>query len=324
MKKVYVIVLALIICGCKPQRPQEILSPSKMEDILVDYHLAQGMTETANKSKEKLRYEYIQAVFHKHRITEATFDSSMIYYSINAEHFAEIYNNVTRRIEAQATLVGVDAQATKNLYSNLSDQGDTANIWTDRTHQTLKRELMSNMYKFNMHADSTFKKGDSFLWRFDAQFKTEGNINEAIAIFLVRYSNDSVASKHEFIRDNGLVELRAPSHNVDTLNIKNISGFLYMPLPTKKQETQFATLFIEEMSLIRFHKKKIEIQQSDSLENDTIEKDSLFKVETDSDTVKHIRLTPAQLRENQTHEQKVNIVKEKPIKLQRAPIRRTK
>ena len=35
-----------VLMGCKPKRPKGILSESKMENVMVDYHLAQGMAET--------------------------------------------------------------------------------------------------------------------------------------------------------------------------------------------------------------------------------------------------------------------------------------
>jgi len=73
-----------------------------MTDVLVDFHLAQGMAEAQGDNSEVTRYKFIQAVFKKHRITEAVFDSSMIYYSGRAEEFTHIYDNVVTRVQAQA------------------------------------------------------------------------------------------------------------------------------------------------------------------------------------------------------------------------------
>ena len=87
------ICLALVcfsFMGCKPKRPNGILSEGKMEKVMVDYHLAQGMAEAANEGDlEATRYKYIQAVFKKHHITDAEFDSSLVYYFENSEKFLE-------------------------------------------------------------------------------------------------------------------------------------------------------------------------------------------------------------------------------------------
>lgn len=321
MKKICLILLATSIWACKPGKPTEVLSESKMEDILVDYHLAQGMTENLPNHKEQKRYEYIQAVFNKHHVTESAFDSSMIYYSIKAEALSEIYKRVTERIEAQATILGASMNTIQDRYANLSNQGDTANIWTDRTYYTLKREEMSNMYRFCIAADSSFKKGDSFLWRFNASFNTEGHQQDAYVIFMVRYENDSVASKDETLRSDGLVEMRLPANDVDTLDVKSVSGYIYLQLPQKNQPKKFSTLFLEDVGLIRFHNKAAKPLQVDSIPND-----STFNSITPSDSLtddaetlasEPARLSPTQLKEKQTHEQRVNIVKEKPIKFRK-------
>ena len=92
----------LLLMGCKPSRPAGIIGPGEMEDILVDYHLAQGMAESTSDSRESTNFRFIQAVFRKHGVTEAEFDSSMVYYSSDAKQLADIYNNVTARVDAEA------------------------------------------------------------------------------------------------------------------------------------------------------------------------------------------------------------------------------
>lgn len=112
MKNLYAILFVFVLLGCKPGKSAGILSESKMENILVDYHLAQGMAENSDMGLEQKRYEYIQTVFNKHGITEAAFDSSMVYYSINAEVLVQIYNKVAKRIEAQTALLGEGGHTT--------------------------------------------------------------------------------------------------------------------------------------------------------------------------------------------------------------------
>lgn len=316
MKKLWLILLALSAWACEPSKPDEILSESKMEDILVDYHLAQGMAESAEKGREQLRYEYIQAVFHKHKVTETAFDSSMIYYSIKAEALAKIYKKVTERIEAQATWMGANVNTVQNKYANLSNQGDTANIWTDRTYYTIQKEELNNLYRFTIMADSTFKKGDSFLWRFNSTYHSEVHNQEAYAIFVLRYENDSVATIQENVREDGITEMRLPSHNVDSLDIKSVSGYIFMQLPQKNQPKKFNTLFLDDMSLIRFHKKEIAKPKPEATVVDSVKTDTAAQAIQESAQAP-ARLSPSQLRDNQTHEQRVNIVKDKPLNIRK-------
>ncbi len=313
MKRVLGLSLAvLLLFGCKPSRPGGVLSESKMENVMVDYHLAQGMAEAAGADADVLRYKYIQAVFRKHHITEETFDSSLVYYSANAEKFVQIYQKVTKRVEAQATIMGVDAQATQDRYANLTALGDTANIWTDLKHHTLQINSLDNLYSFRMMADSSFHVGDRFLWRFNTFSKSEKLVYDAIAMFMVEYENDSIGCVNRQIRGGEQVELHyTPTDKLDSLGIKSVGGFVYLPQSKQEDKESFHILIMSNIGLIRFHHKP-EPVAIDSLLTDSLETDTVGDAEPKAAT--H-RLTPAEMRESQPREKKVNVVKEKPINI---------
>lgn len=302
----------MLLSGCKPSRPGGVLSESKMENVMVDYHLAQGMAEAAGADVDVLRYKYIQAVFRKHHITEETFDSSLIYYSANSEKFLQIYKKVTQRVEAQATIMGVDAQATQDRYANLTSQGDTANIWTDLKYHTLQINFLDNLYNFRMMADTSFHAGDRFLWRFNTFSRSEKLVYDAIALFMVEYENDSVGCISRQIRSGEQVELNyTPKAEFDSLGIKGVGGFVYLPSSIKEDKNSFHVLILSNIGLIRFHHNPlpaiVDSLATDSLETDTVG-DAMPKASTH-------RLTPAEMRESQPREKKVNVVKEKPINI---------
>ena len=56
-------IMLMALASCKPKRPAGVLSPSQMENLLVDYHLAQGMAEAESNGRntDELRYIYIHA-----------------------------------------------------------------------------------------------------------------------------------------------------------------------------------------------------------------------------------------------------------------------
>ena len=105
----WAVLLLLLLFSCAPSLPSSVLDEDEMTDVLVDFHLAQGMAEAQGDRPEVARYKYAQAVFRKHRITEAEFDSSMIYWSGRSEDFKHIYDNVVNRVRAQAERLGVEA-----------------------------------------------------------------------------------------------------------------------------------------------------------------------------------------------------------------------
>ena len=220
----------LLTLSCKPSKPKGVLSEGRMAAVLVDFHLAQGMAE-GQEPTEELRYAYTQAVFRKHRITEAEFDSSMIYYCEHAEDLNRIYDVVMRRIEANAVVMGVEAP-TETKYHELSADGDTANIWSGRKAVVLRPTTLDNLFTFSLQVDTTFHVGDSFMWSMEPLYVTQGSRTDAFVQLLVRYADGSCACQGQMVYGGGnKVEVRvAPRDAQDTLDIRSVSGFVYLPI----------------------------------------------------------------------------------------------
>ena len=300
----YLIFLALLLMACSPSRPRGILSKQKMTDVLVDFHLAQGMAEAQGDNSEVTRYRFIQAVFKKHRITEAVFDSSIIYYSGRAEEFTHIYDNVVTRVQAQAERMGLElSQANQDKFAKLTNEGDTANIWLGKDFACVAANPVQCLYSFTMKADSTFKMGDSFIWRFRTLFVGRSMNNEATALLNFYYDTDTVVCVTDLLRNNPKNELRhTPGRALDSLNLRSITGYIYLPLV--KDADPPKPLLVSEIQLIRMHKEEPIIKDT-SVVADNIVVDTLSKRKTE-------RLTPLQVRESQPRERKINVTKENP------------
>jgi hypothetical protein len=275
-----------------------------MTDVLVDFHLAQGMAEAQGDNSEVTRYKFIQAVFKKHRITEAVFDSSMIYYSGRAEEFTHIYDNVVTRVQAQAERMGLElSQANHDKFAKLTNEGDTANIWLGKDFACVAANPVQCLYSFTMKADSTFKMGDSFIWRFRTLFVGRSMNNEATALLNFYYDTDTVVCVTDLLRNNPKNELRhTPGRALDSLNLRSITGYIYLPLV--KDADPPKPLLVSEIQLIRMHKEEPIIKDT-SVVADSIVVDTLSKRKTE-------RLTPLQVRESQPRERKINVTKENP------------
>ena len=303
--------VSFVLMGCKPKRPSGILSESKMETVMVDYHLAQGMAEQAVGDVEAARYRYIQAVFKKHHITEAVFDSSLVYYFENSEKFNDIYKNVSQRVQAQAEKFGVDARATQNQYSHLTSQGDTANVWTDHDNACIIPNKLHNIYQFSLTADSTYKIGDSFIWHFHTQYITQGLDRETYAVLTLQYDNDSIVSVTQHVRGNNNFDVKfSPRAPLDTIPLRKINGFVFMPT-LQKGENGLMVLLLQDLSMIRMHPEPKDTIAVDSMLTDSLQADTLPAF-----TGK--RLSPLEIRDKQPHEKKITVVKEK----QSRPVRR--
>ena len=92
-------VLLCVVVGC---RPRGILSNREMRDVLYDLHRADGAIQVAgyNYSHDQEVAGYYKNVLDKHGITQAQFDSSLVWYTNNPQIFNKIYPKVLERLEA--------------------------------------------------------------------------------------------------------------------------------------------------------------------------------------------------------------------------------
>ena len=155
--------LATLI-ACKPSVPKEVIQPGDMEDILYDYHIAQALaTEERSDNMNFERTKYFLAVLEKHGVTQADFDSSMVYYYGHLDRLKDVYLEVNERLSDEAKILGASVGSI-GRYSQYSAFGDTANIWNNRTDLLLIPHPTMNRFDFTVKVDTSFYKGDSFMY----------------------------------------------------------------------------------------------------------------------------------------------------------------
>ena len=283
----YVILLVLMTVGCKPKVPSELVQPDDLEDILYEYHLAQSMARNEHTLDASYNQtKYFLAVLEKHHVSEAVFDSSLVYYYTHAERLKEIYANVYERLANDAKKLGASV-GDINRYSQYSETGDTANIWRDETAMLLIPHPTKNRFDFVIKADSTFKVGDSFMFQFVAEHIWQSGSKDAIVCIKTTYEKDSVLQSVNHVSMSGISQLRVPPNT--TLKIKELRGFIYLPQGEDNNEVR-RLMFINQIQLIRFHNKEIQVQH----ENDStaiVKTDSLPRVDitrgAKQDTLRH-------------------------------------
>ena len=103
-----------MLASCKPQVPSQYIQPDDMEDLIYDYHIAQGIAAQQMGNSDYNRRLAIELVLKEHGITQADFDSSLVYYYTRADRFQEIYKNVQSRLNAEAEKYGAAVNELQN------------------------------------------------------------------------------------------------------------------------------------------------------------------------------------------------------------------
>ena len=107
--------MSMIAC-----RPRDVLSNSKMRDVLYDLHRMDGAIQTAgyNYGHNQELAAYSQSVLDKHGITQAEFDSSLVWFTDNPQIFNKIYPKVIARLEKDLAVTKVLRDAEQAKKSN--------------------------------------------------------------------------------------------------------------------------------------------------------------------------------------------------------------
>lgn len=300
-----IVFMASVLCivSCKPGVPKEVIQPDDMEDILYDYYVSQGiasMPGPQSGSEDYKRDMYFNSVLNKYGVTRAEFDSSLVYYYTRADRFVEIYKSVQERMSEEALNLGATEGEVERFTAMQSLSGDTASIWEGMKSARLMPQAPYNKMQFVQKADTSFRKGDSFMLSFKSDFLYQGGNKDALLYLAVKYTNDSIVAQATHFSVSGINQLRI---NPVDLMPKEIMGYFYLGQGYEKS-SDLRLLSISDIQLIRFHKKKEEGAEDKTLETpiepDSIrqKKDSIRRAQQHKFGVKPTEMKELEMRRN--------------------------
>lgn len=260
LASILLLTLLFTVSACRSRGEKKHLSQGKMEEILYDYHVADAISGMDYDYKDTLRMRvYKQAVLKKHGVSEADFDSSMVYYTRHADELYEIYERLSKRLADEALILGASASEA-NRYMTISNTGDTANIWTGDESLVLTQHAGFNVYSFSLKADTTYKPGDQFILSFETKFIYQDGARSGMALLALTYENDSTASVMTRMSiDN---QYRVNISDGERRGIKQVSGyFMLQHNPDKESRSTLKLMHVGNIALVRIHTKKDETTQ---------------------------------------------------------------
>ena len=239
--------LLFLFVGCKVERPKEVLPPSKMEDVLYDYHLAQVMGGEMTGENMYKRGLYIDYVFNKHHITRAQLDSSLVWYARNPKELSAIYERLTARNEREMEYIK-QRQSMVSVRGAQPIEGDSADLWYESRHFILTPTPLDNYRSVSIPFDANFHKCDTIRWTCDVVFiPFEGDsTRKAVASLIVRYANDSTLARDVVVTESTPVSITL--HNSDSVNVKNVTAGVYF-----QSKTHSDHLVVAHNQLMRYH-----------------------------------------------------------------------
>lgn len=217
----YIVAAALALTACS-SRPDGVLSGGHMEDVLYDLHRAHFLPEQGDGSREDgaTQRALMLSVLRQHGVTQAEWDSTMVYYTRNADELEDIYGSLMERLEYEASVMGAGSVGVE----------DTTDIWPGERHVLLAQNEISPSYQWTLATDSLLVPGEKVVLRFLALFLNPDAPRRATALIAMRLSNDSIATYHQTVTQDGLYSVELTDN--DFHGIRSVSGLFMLHRPT--------------------------------------------------------------------------------------------
>lgn len=266
--------------ACHSDFPDDVLKPSKMEDVLYDYHIAQALAQQS--ASDSIDYNirlYQKAVFEKYGINEAVFDHSMQWYERHSTQLKKIYEHIAERLGGNAN------EGAVNFAGLNSVSGDTLSIWSGPSSALLCSQNV-NRFCFTLRADTALQKGDMLYWKFSSHWFYREGEHRAVASIAIHYEGDSISTMQQFVYSDGEQYI---STQIGNRKVLSIDCFIYQCAPWVDR---VRILSIQNMQMFRVRQHEVPEVKEDAL-SDSIKReekaslnahqrlrDSLLKLDT--------------------------------------------
>jgi len=216
----------LTVMACKVKRPDGVIAESQMEELLYDYHLARSMGENLPVSDNYKKALYIQSVFQKYDVTQAEFDSSMVWYTRHTDILAKIYEKINDRLKEEQASIN-HMVAIRDKKSPVSQPGDSVELWFMEQVSCLTNAQDNNKISFVIPTDVNSQDRDALVWKASFFYPSKAGkaMPETYMAMQMIYRNDSVITSSRKITRSGEQEIRLQS---DTLGaLREVRGYIY-------------------------------------------------------------------------------------------------
>lgn len=246
------VLIAVIVSGCRLKRPDDVLSPKKMENILYDYHLAQSVSSELPRDERFKTDAYINWVYRKNNVTKEEFEHSLKWYCRYPKEFAKIYKHISNRVEDEYKSASKALSQIEKKSFDI-ESGDSIDLWYLNRTALLNTSVLMDKLSFNVSRDTTFHDGDTIVWTMNSTFVQTDTLSSArkAYIYMAIYAPDSIWVADTLLTASGPVNLQLQLRDAGKMTA--IRGFINYYDDTDDREGIFV---LSDMSLMRYHVKQ--------------------------------------------------------------------
>jgi len=233
----------LMLISCV--RPANVLSPKKMENLLVDMHKLEGTLGALgfenNNPVEKR--EYYAAILKKYNVKQADFDSSLVWYTKHPKQFQRLYASVSVRMDS------LNNEVLRHKYHPIDSVHAVAemSLWNKPIRHVFTKDSVRTSLNFELK-DQSLMTNDLYELSFIRRVAPADSSVQPFIVMYINYYNgkkDSIFTKtyNDSITRKYSLQLRARKN----LKIKSVSGTL---LGAKKVKGKM-NAYVDSIKVIR-------------------------------------------------------------------------
>ena len=279
------ILLLAVFAGCE-KRPEGLLSRSEMTDFLYDLHKLDGtlMANGFGQAEDRENVYYYNSLLKKYGITQAQFDSSVVWYTAHPKTYEKIYIEVLDRLNKleadveKGVYLPVDSAALRNSFREM---------WPKKSNFTFTTDSTPDKVSFSI-IDSQLRWNDRYTLRLLQRLSSEkDSLLQKRVVFRIHYAGGITDSISAMVKPDSVLRrytlmLRAKRQ----LPIEKISGELLSD--TSMSKKYFAK--IDSISFMRHYDQLAQDSIKTVIEKIQFEKDSINalknKKKPTADTIK--------------------------------------
>lgn len=225
--KIHIIVIFLssfFLFSCH-LKPAGVLSEEKMENILFEMHKTEGALQAKEITAQTLENKklYFSQILKNQHVTQAEFDSTIVWYTKHPMEFADLYKNIITRFDTLNAQVQRGTFHPKDANYGITD----VDIWNLKKMYKFTKDSMRTKVDFEIAGNDILLVGDKYTLSFLRRVAPCDSSENPFIVLKINYLNgkkDSIFTKT--YNDSLLRRYKLIFKVRDTLKIKSISGSL--------------------------------------------------------------------------------------------------
>ncbi len=258
--RIYGILMLICVAASCSRVPKHIISEKKMRAVLYDMQMAEAIVETNSSSygtSDKRQVVY-NSVFAKHHVTQAEYDSSLIWYGENMDLYMGIYKLVLKDVNEKIAAMG---DIKPNPLSGEASAKDSIDIWIyNRSYVFKPEERIFNMLTFNIEPQSPYSSGSSYVFGVSVWGVSSG-LKHKPQIHISAVQTDSIISVSKEITGDGYYE--AVVRTVENKPVSRVYGYILV----NDSEVLYHHIYLDDIQLMKYNfgSKALTAPQTDSI-----------------------------------------------------------